>query len=243
MLTPSLEAAITEKQELEAKLSQALKKVEDLENQLKSRNTTVNLTSNSVSTAINNSVVGVVAPPPPPPPPPPVIKPLTTPLSTPIKTGNPPPPPPPPPSLSSSSSAPTTRSTCPRPPPPPPTPGAPPPPPTPGPAAKSQLVDVFHKLGMKRKTKWNISGQIKRTNWKVIPVTQLTEKAFWTQVDEEKYASANLISELQSRFGSKPSLLKQDSSYDPGSAKKCKELRFLDGKAAQNLSVVLGINL
>ena len=66
---------------------------------------------------------------------------------------------------------------------------------------------------------------------KVIPVNNLTEKAFWASVDEEKYASANLISELQSRFGSKPSLSKQESSTsEHGSAKKCKELRFLDSK-------------
>ena len=94
---------------------------------------------------------------------------------------------------------------------------------------------------MKRKKKWTVNGQIKRTNWKVIPVNNLTEKAFWASVDEEKYASANLISELQSRFGLKPSLSKQESSIsEHGSAKKCSELRFLDSKAAQNLSVVLG---
>ena len=97
---------------------------------------------------------------------------------------------------------------------------------------------------MKKKKKWNISGQIKRTNWKVIPVNKLTENAFWATVDEEEHASPGLISELQERFESKPSsLLKRDSSVDPGSGKKCKELRFLDAKAAQNLSVVLGLYL
>lgn len=60
---------------------------------------------------------------------------------------------------------------------------------------------------------------------KVILVNNLTEKAFWASVDEEEFASANLISELQSRFGSKSSLLKQESSTsEHGSAKKCREL-------------------
>ena len=95
---------------------------------------------------------------------------------------------------------------------------------------------------MKKKKKWNISGQIKRTNWKVVPVTQLTDKAFWAGVDEERLASQRLITELESRFGSRPAHLKQTSSSasEPGSGRKCRELRILDVKAAQNLSLVLG---
>ena len=126
---------------------------------------------------------------------------------------------------------------APPPPPPPPCPAA-------GPAPAAKVLDVFAQLGIKRKRKWAVAGQLKRTNWKVIPVTRLTERAFWAGLDEERLASTQLIAGLQDRFGSKPSLLKQvssSSSDQQGAGRKCRELRFLDPKAAQNLSLILGL--
>ena len=207
LLAPSLEAAITEKQELEAQLGQAQARIKELE-ELRSRG----------QTSSKQSVENVPVPPPPPAPP--------------VPPSSCPPPPPPPPGI-------------PAPPPPPPSltsTGGPAPPPPPPAAAMSQAVDIFTKLGIKKKKKWNISGQLKRTNWKVVPVARLTDKAFWAGLDEERLASKRLISELEARFGSRPALIKQTSSSasDPGSGRKCRELRFLDAKAAQNLSLVLG---
>jgi len=96
-------------------------------------------------------------------------------------------------------------------------------------------------LGMKRKKKWDVAGQIKRTNWKAVPVAKLTENAFWTKVDEERLASQSLIENLQSRFSSKPPAKSQtDETKNTTTKKKTKELKVLDAKAAQNLSVVLG---
>ena len=126
---------------------------------------------------------------------------------------------------------------APPPPPPPPCPAA-------GPAPAAKVLDVFAQLGIKRKRKWAVAGQLKRTNWKVIPVTRLTERAFWAGLDEERLASTQLIAGLQDRFGSKPSLLKQVSSSasdQQGAGRRCRELRFLDPKAAQNLSLILGL--
>lgn len=207
LLAPSLEAAITEKQELEAQLGQAQARIKELE-ELCSRG----------QTSSKQSVENVPVPPPPPAPP--------------VPPSSCPPPPPPPPGI-------------PAPPPPPPSltsAGGPVPPPPPPAAAMSQAVDIFTKLGIKKKKKWNISGQLKRTNWKVVPVARLTDKAFWAGLDEERLASKRLIQELEARFGSRPALIKQTSSSasDPGSGRKCRELRFLDAKAAQNLSLVLG---
>ena len=111
------------------------------------------------------------------------------------------------------------------------------------PAAVTSAVDVLAKLGMKRKKKWAVEGQIKRTNWKQVPVGKLTEKAFWTGVDEERLASQSLIEDLQNRFSSKPPGKKssEDSGSNSGTGKKkTKELKVLDAKAAQNLSVILG---
>ena len=95
---------------------------------------------------------------------------------------------------------------------------------------------------MKRKKKWTVEGQIKRTNWKSVPLNRLTEKAFWTNVDEEELASQSLIDEIQDKFSSKPSAKKSvdDGSSNTSGKKKTKELKVLDAKAAQNLSVVLG---
>jgi diaphanous 2 len=101
---------------------------------------------------------------------------------------------------------------------------------------------MLAKLGMKRKKKWSVEGQIKRTNWKAVPVNRLTEKAFWTGVDEERLASQTLIEDLQNRFSSKPPTKKsvdEQNNQNTGK-KKTKELKVLDAKAAQNLSVVLG---
>merc|ERR1719481_112046 len=120
---------------------------------------------------------------PPPPPPPPGM--------------NYPPPPPPPPGMSG-----------PPPPPPPPGGGPPPPPPpfgaprppgppgAPPPPAAPQQVDILTRLGMKRKKKWTVEGQIKRTNWKAVPANKLTENSFWTKVDEERLVSQTLIENL-----------------------------------------------
>merc|ERR1719450_2099139 len=175
---------------------------------------------------------------PPPPPPPPsgstkhtLIPVPPSPVGLPSSSGiaGPPPSPPPPPGMGVPS----------------PSPGlcAPPPPPPPGGKLQVQVsvpVDMFTKLGIKKKKKWPVEGSIKRTNWKSIPVNNLTEKAFWVKVDEERLVSQNLIEELQARFSSKSSTKVVEACLNPGSAKKTKELKVLDSKAAQNLSLVLG---
>ena len=74
--------------------------------------------------------------------------------------GPPPPPPPPPPPGPGMGGAPPP----PPPPPPPPGPGGMAPPPPMG--VKEE--DIFVKLGMKRKKKWNVENPTKRTNWKSV---------------------------------------------------------------------------
>ena len=90
---------------------------------------------------------------------------------------------------------------------------------------------------MKKKKKWDVGTQIKRTNWTPVPVTQLTPGSFWTNVDEESLANDSLVEGLQRKFSvrkqTKPTLLQNPK-------KKVSELMFLDGKAGQNLSIMLG---
>ena len=204
-----LEAAITEKQETEAKLVQAEMRIAQLEEAIKSGGGTV------VSPlAANISKVAAVirpggGPPPPPPPAPPGMGAGPPPPPPPPGMGAGPPPPPPPPGMGGGPPPPPPPG--PPGPPPPPGMGGPPPPPGPpgfrppgAPAPGPNPESILVKLGMKRKKKWSVEAPIKRTNWKAVPLTKLTEKAFWTKVDEEQLVSQSLIEDLQSKFSSRP---------------------------------------
>nr|XP_022909899.1 protein diaphanous isoform X2 [Onthophagus taurus]XP_022909900.1 protein diaphanous isoform X2 [Onthophagus taurus] len=197
--------------------------------------------------------MGKLIPAPPPPPPPPN---MGTPGSGPPPPPPPmpgmggPPPPPPPPMMGGG-------------PPPPPMPGAgPPPPPIPGmlppppppfgaPAPPFPLVGLANTNvlphGLKPKKKWDIGGPLKRANWKSIVPQKMSEKSFWVKVQEENLASNDILQGLQERFSSKPAQKKTTDSVDRstplGTLKKSRELKVLDGKAAQNISILLGGSL
>jgi len=241
-----LEQAITEKQETEARLVQAEQRIAQLEEALQGGGAV----PPTLITSGHKQLESVIRPggPPPPPGPP-------GPPPPPPPPGSGAPPPPPPPGMGAPPPPPPPGMGGPGPPPPPPpgaTGGPPPPPPMggprppgpPGPPAPAgpSALDVLMRLGMKRKKKWAVEGQIKRTNWKAVPLAKLTENAFWTKVDEEALASESLVEELQSKFSSKPPAKRSvdDSSNSTAGKKKTKELKVLDAKAAQNLSVVLG---
>jgi len=84
-------------------------------------------------------------------------------------------------------------------------PGPPPPPGLPAAStAAPSMDDILMKLGMKRKKKWTVENPTKRTNWKSVPASKLTKEAFWTNVDEEKFANDSLINNLINKFGTKP---------------------------------------
>ena len=100
---------------------------------------------------------------------------------------------------------------------------------------------------MKRKKKWNLENQTKRTNWKSVPADKLTKSAFWFKVDEERLASESFINNLVNKFANKPLPRPMDpNAPENGSQnggvnkKKTKDLKVLDPKAAQNLSILLG---
>ena len=164
-----------------------------------------------------------------------------------------------PPPISSGEAPPPTPG--PNAPPPPPPPGCPPPPPLGGAniASPSGKEDIMSKLGMKNKKKWSIKENLKKTNWKAIPANKLTglnilhydkiqicllrvAKSFWVNVEEEMLVSDTLMQAIQEKFSSKPPVRSEESkiSKDRGK-KKVKDLKVLDAKAAQNLSVILGI--
>ncbi|XP_067622436.1 protein diaphanous isoform X2 [Eurosta solidaginis] len=161
------------------------------------------------------------------PPPLPLKGNFTGPPPPPLPGLAPPPPPPPPPPLHNS--------------------GAPPPPPPPNSTFPLSGVKPIKTLplGVKPKTKWVVGNPMKRINWKIIGPHLMSENAFWLSCQEERLASDQLLSELAERFSSKPVKKDQKNSVDKAStlAKKQIDLRVLDSKSAQNLSILLGGSL
>ncbi|XP_046422330.1 protein diaphanous isoform X3 [Neodiprion fabricii] len=226
-----LEEAIASKQEAEAKLQHAETKIKELEQ------------GGAVPGGGTKTGGG-----PPPPPMPGMVGPPPPPM--PGMTGPPPPPmpgmsgPPPPPMPGAGGG-----------PPPPPMPGmggpAPPPFPGMGPPPPPMMGGMVPKLpagavqvlphGLKPKKKWEVDGPLKRANWKAILPQKLSEKSFWVKVQEEKLASPDILTGLAQRFASKPTGKKVDNVIDKSApTKKVKDLKVLDGKSAQNISILLG---
>jgi diaphanous 2 len=181
----------------------------------------------------------------PPPPPPPMM-------------GGPPPPPmpgsggPPPPPMPGSGGPPPPPMPGMGGPPPPPMPGmgGPPPPPMMGGPARVPLPGMAAETlphGLKPKKKWDVSGPLKKANWKTIVPQKMSEKAFWVKVQEEQLASPDILDGLAKKFSSKPAKKLEDvtdsAGSNTGTLKKVKELKVLDGKSAQNISILLGGSL
>uniref|UniRef100_A0AAG5DR30 Diaphanous n=1 Tax=Anopheles atroparvus TaxID=41427 RepID=A0AAG5DR30_ANOAO len=156
-----------------------------------------------------------------------------------------PPPPPPPPGSG-------------RMPPPPPMPGMGPPPPPPpmmmgggmrppgmlGPPFPGGGAPQPLPYGLKPKKKWDTDGPMKRANWNGIDPKNLSENSFWVQVQEEKLADNDILARLALKFSSKPvKPIDRDNADRPPTSKKNIDLRVLDAKAAQNLSILLGGSL
>ncbi|XP_053672897.1 protein diaphanous isoform X2 [Anopheles nili] len=184
-------------------------------------------------------------PPPPPglmsgggiPPPPPC------PGAIPVMVTGGPPPPPPPPFPGGA-------------PPPPPMPGMGPPPPPPmmmmggiprPPGMPPPFPNAVAKplpYGLKPKKKWDTDGPMKRANWNALDAKNLSENSFWVQVQEEKLADNDMFARLALKFSSRPvKPIDKDAQDRPQSSKKNYDLRVLDAKAAQNLSILLGGSL
>ncbi|KAF4519233.1 hypothetical protein B566_EDAN009794 [Ephemera danica] len=229
-INQKLEEALALRQEAEARLQQAEQRIRDYE----------------ASGGVLPSKPGPPLPPPglpgllaagPPPPPMPGM-------------GGPPPPPfpgapPPPPMMGGPPPPPMPGMGGPPPPPPPPGMGPPPPPMGMMGPPPPRAPDVLPH-GLKPKKKWDAGGPLKRANWKAIVPQKMSEKSFWVKVREEQLASPDILEGLSQKFSSKPASKKlgDDSSGDkPSTGKKMKENKVLDGKAAQNLSILLGGSL
>uniref|UniRef100_A0A8C5U1J9 Diaphanous related formin 2 n=1 Tax=Malurus cyaneus samueli TaxID=2593467 RepID=A0A8C5U1J9_9PASS len=140
------------------------------------------------------------------------------------------------------------------PPPPPPLPGGGiPPPPFGGPPMPPPLGGVpfapFPVMpalphGMKEKKKYKLEVSMKRINWSKIEPQEIGENSFWVKAEEDKFEDPELFAKLALTFGTqmkaKKPVEESEEKKAAQSKKKIKELRVLDGKSAQNLSIFLG---
>ncbi|XP_064076062.1 protein diaphanous isoform X1 [Vanessa tameamea] len=184
--------------------------------------------------------------PPPPPPPPMPGGPAPPPPPPPMPGSGMGPPPPPPPPFPGAAGAPPPPPMPGGAPPPPPMMGGPRPPPPPGmgPMMPRMPQPDILPHGLKPKKKYEVEGPLKRANWKTIVPQKMSEKAFWVNVHEDKLASPDILSGLALKFSSKPVAKKNEDSVDKvHTLKKVKDLKVLDSKAAQNLSILLGGSL
>uniref|UniRef100_A0A8C3M914 Diaphanous related formin 3 n=1 Tax=Chrysolophus pictus TaxID=9089 RepID=A0A8C3M914_CHRPC len=154
--------------------------------------------------------------------------------------------PPPPPPLPSNGAIPP-------PPPPPPPPlllnglgfaagiGAPPPPPPPPglPGAQWSPPSCTLPFGLKPKKEFRPEVTMKRLNWSKIRPQEMTESCFWVKAEEDKYENADMLCKLELTFCCQK---RDDEDFEEKKSikKRIKELKVLDPKIAQNLSIFLG---
>ncbi|MBN3313860.1 DIAP3 protein, partial [Atractosteus spatula] len=187
---------------------------------------TVQAVSVGVSTVQSPQPITSSLPPPPPPPP--------------FVSGTPVPPPPPPPPLPG----------CVPPPPPSflhepgvPLPfGVPPPPPLGFGGPNWSPPPHMLPFGLKPKKEFKPDVSMKRLNWSKIRPQEMSEDCFWIMVNEEKYENPELLTKLVHTFGSQKHAKKEEEELEENKAikKRIKELKVLDPKIAQNLSIFLG---
>lgn len=158
--------------------------------------------------------------------------------SVPGPVGIPPPPPPPPPPLLAG---------CPPAPPPPPGApplfGAPPPPPPPGfVGAMGSPTPHVLPYGLRPKKEFKPETSMKRLNWSKIRPQEMSENCFWVAADEDQYAKPDLLNKVALVFGSQRTVKPEDDNLEDKKSikKRIKELKVLDPKIAQNLSIFLG---
>uniref|UniRef100_A0A7N6BMV7 Diaphanous related formin 1 n=1 Tax=Anabas testudineus TaxID=64144 RepID=A0A7N6BMV7_ANATE len=185
-----------------------------------------------------------VAPPPPPlpgmgPPPPPPLPGMGPPPPPPLP-GMGPPPPPPLPGMGPPPPPPLPGMGPPPPPPPPGGPGMPPPPPF-GVAGWVASAPPPLPFGLKHKREYKPEVQLKRANWSKIGPEDLSESSFWVHSQEDQFENDELFAKLTLTFSSQTKTKKeQDDEKTTTQKKKVKELKILDSKSSQNLSIFLG---
>ncbi|XP_075395641.1 protein diaphanous homolog 2 isoform X2 [Tenrec ecaudatus] len=205
----------TARQQAQAELQKKEEKIKELETEIQQLRT-------QGASGLPPPAPSLPCVPPPPPPPP-------------LPGAGPPPPPPPPPLPSAAGSG--------VPPPPPPLFMGPPPPPPLGGVPLPPGGPIALPYGMKEKKIYKPEVSMKRINWSKIEPRELSENCFWLKVKEDQFENPDLFAKLALNFATQkkaPKNVEAPEEKKPGPPKKKKELRIIDPKTAQNLSIFLG---
>ncbi|XP_045334405.1 protein diaphanous homolog 3 isoform X4 [Leopardus geoffroyi] len=137
----------------------------------------------------------------------------------------------------------------PPPPPPPPLPGmplpfggpVPPPPPLGFLSGRNSPPPPTLPFGLKPKKEFKPETSMRRLNWLKIRPHEMTENCFWIKANENKYENVDLLCKLENTFCCQQKERREEEDLEEKKAikKKIKELKFLDSKIAQNLSIFL----
>ncbi|XP_075805817.1 protein diaphanous homolog 3 [Microtus pennsylvanicus] len=136
----------------------------------------------------------------------------------------------------------------PPPPPPPPLPGmampfggpVPPPPPL-GFLSGRSSPPLNLPFGLKPKKEFKPEISMRRLNWLKIGPNEMSENCFWIKVNENKYENTDLLCKLENTFCCQQKAKRSTDDFEEKKVikKRIKELKFLDPKIAQNLSIFL----
>uniref|UniRef100_A0A8C6UAR2 Diaphanous-related formin 3 n=1 Tax=Neogobius melanostomus TaxID=47308 RepID=A0A8C6UAR2_9GOBI len=119
----------------------------------------------------------------------------------------------------------------------------PPPPPPPGfVGAMGSPTPCVLPYGLRPKKEFKPETSIKRLNWSKIRPQEMSENCFWVAADEDQYAKPNVLNKVALVFGSQRTVKPEDDNLEDKKSikKRIKELKVLDPKIAQNLSIFLG---
>lgn len=97
-----------------------------------------------------------------------------------------------------------------------------------------------------KKYDFETDGPMKRANWKAVVPYKLKSDSFWVQVKDEQLVTKEVLNGFASKFTTKPvkKTNEKNATDRPMTVKKTVvELRVLDAKASQNLSILLGGSL
>uniref|UniRef100_A0A8D0A666 Diaphanous-related formin 3 n=1 Tax=Sander lucioperca TaxID=283035 RepID=A0A8D0A666_SANLU len=131
---------------------------------------------------------------------------------------------------------------------PPPPPGVPPPfgaPPPPPLGFGGGLGSPTHHAlpyGLRPKKDFKPETSMKRLNWSKIRPQEMSDGCFWVRADENQYAKPELLCRVALTFCSQRTAKKEEEDLEDKKSikKRIKELKVLDPKIAQNLSIFLG---
>uniref|UniRef100_A0A8C2WUN1 Mitochondrial fission regulator n=1 Tax=Cyclopterus lumpus TaxID=8103 RepID=A0A8C2WUN1_CYCLU len=217
-LEQKFEEEFLSRQQAQAQLVKCDEKISELQAELQAFRSQVNDLCCVQCPLSSSSSSALLSGPPPPSPPP----------------GMPAPPPPPP----------LPGCLAPPPPPggPPPPFGAPPPPPLGFGGGLGSPTHHVLPYGLRPKKDFKPETAMKRLNWSKIRPQEMSEGCFWVRADENQYAKPGLLGRVALTFSSQRTAKKEEEDLEDKKSikKRIKELKVLDPKIAQNLSIFLG---